>query len=110
MQKRINTRTAVGGALAALSLICGLSTSSMADWDHRGGDMHGGPHGGSHGGWHDHAREAHEWRRAHWRDGRYNNMNGPYETYAPPVVVEPPPAYYPDEDSGVNLVFPLNIH
>jgi len=109
MKKRINTRTAVGGALAALSLICGLSSPSMAYWDQRGHDMHGG--GMHRGGWHDHAREAHAWRHDHWRGGHYDYRNGPYETYAPPMVVEPPPYYSGSSgDSGVNLVFPLNIH
>ena len=106
MQKRINARMAMGGALVALSLIC-LNGKAMAYWDQRGHDMHGGMH---HGGWHDHAREAHAWRHDHWRGGHYV-YGGPYETYAPPMVVEPPPYYSGyNGDSGVNLVFPLNIH
>lgn len=102
--KHINIRTAVGGALAALSLICGLSAPAMADWDQRGHDFHGGPHHG----WHEHAWRAHEWRHDHWHGDHYV-YRGAYETYAPPMVVEPPPVY-DGGDSGVNLVFPLNIH
>jgi len=61
------------------------------------------------GDWRDHGRKAHEWRHNHWRHGRSVYGDGGYvTTYAPPVVVEPPPAYY-EPEPGVNLVFPLNF-
>lgn len=77
---------------------------------------HGVPHGGGHPmharapmgrGLHEHAIAAHDWRHHHWH-GDHVVYDNQYVTYAPPVVVDSPPAY--ESEPGINLVFPLNIH
>lgn len=54
--------------------------------------------------WRKHATDAREWHHRHLHNGRIVYDNGePDVTFAPPLVVEPPPA------SGLNIVVPLNI-
>lgn len=81
------------------------STHAMADrydrvWHDNGRD-----------GWREHAREAHEWHHRHWHNGHViYEENEPYVTYAPPVVVPPPPEYDYDQQPSLNFVVPLNVH
>lgn len=100
MRKLTRTFKALNRTVLVLTVIFCLNGIAMAERAERGD-------------WHDHARNAQSWRHEHWRHGRSVYGDGDYvTTYAPPVVVEPPPAYYgPDYGSepGVNLVFPLNF-
>jgi len=89
--------------LTVMVFMC-LASAAQARPDDRHGD--GGRGGGHGGGWHGHAREARAWHQQHWRGGRYIYGGGPYETYAPPLVVQPP-VY--DEEPGLNITVPLNF-
>jgi hypothetical protein len=96
MRKLTHTHKALNRAVLALVVIFSLNGIAMAARAEKGG-------------WRDHAKEAHAWRQQHWHHGQsvYGDR-GYVTTYAPPVVVDPPPAYYGAEP-GVNLVFPLNF-
>ena len=62
--------------------------------------------------WHDHERQAHDWheRHRHHHHERLEVIEQPNVVYAPPVVVEAPPSTDDSEPSGINIVFPINIH
>ncbi len=91
---------------------------------HRGWDKHRDDR------WDNHSRDDRNWRKGHWKHGRYNGRMGwwwvntsgwhyysrpvyPYPSYSygpeviysPPVVVAPPPEPSP----GINFIFPLHI-
>src|ERR1700722_11521200 len=96
MKKQTCTYEALKRAVLVMTIIFSLNGIAMAARAEKGG-------------WHAHARNAHAWLHDHWRHGRSVYGDGGYvTTYAPPVVVEPPPAYYGSEP-GVNLFFPLNF-
>jgi hypothetical protein len=60
--------------------------------------------------WHDHEMHAHEWRHHHHHPHGPVIVQEPNVVYAPPIVVESPPPPVEDSPSGLNLVFPINIH
>lgn len=62
--------------------------------------------------WHDHEMHARDWRHHHHHHehGGPVIVQEPNVVYAPPVIVAPPPPPADDEPSGLNLVFPINIH
>lgn len=97
MRKLILTRKALNRVAAALAVIFCVNGMVMAARAEKGD-------------WHDHARAAHEWRHNHWRNGHIIYGGGePYVTYAPPLVVEPPPPAYYAPQPGVSIVVPLNF-
>ena len=59
--------------------------------------------------WHDHEVRAHEWHHHHHPHPGPVYVREPNVVSAPPVVVESPPPVE-DSSSGLNLVFPINIH
>jgi hypothetical protein len=60
--------------------------------------------------WRQHSRDAREWHNGHWHNGHvvYENSD-PYVTYAPPLVIEPPPPAYYAPQPGLSIVVPLHI-
>jgi len=64
--------------------------------------------------WGDHERQAHDWHERHMHHHDHDRpqiIEEPNIVYAPPVIVEPPPAPADDnESSGFNITIPINIH
>jgi hypothetical protein len=82
-------------AAVTVGLMGAASTLALADHDN----------------WNDHeehARDWHEHHRHHHDHDRPVVVQEPNVVYAPPVVVESPAPE--EEPSGINLVFPINIH
>ena len=93
-------------ALAFVSLVSGLSTSSaLADRhdDHDRGGWHGDHHS---------QRESRDHREGHghWREHQRRDGYERGDSYERPVYVPPPVYYEPRQSSGLSFFFPFDSH